>query len=74
MCQALGLELGTQDGEGKHISGRAWITLLSLARRLSHSDSWLNSLQCVLTNPLRVPFSPAHIPGTVGVARWNLLF
>lgn len=56
MCQALGLELGTQDGEGKQVSGQAWIILLSLARHLSYSDSQLNFFSAYVGLPLRVPF------------------
>lgn len=59
MCQALSLELGTQDDEGKQIFGQAWIILLSLARHLSYSDSQLNSFSVYVGHPFRVPF-PQH--------------
>lgn len=55
MCQALGLELGTQDGKGKQISGQAWIILLSRARHLSYSDSQLNFFSVYVGFPIHVP-------------------
>lgn len=55
MCQALGLELGTQDGEGKQMSGQAWIIPLSLASHLFYSVSQLN-FSAYVGHPRRVPF------------------